>query len=131
MGRYYAKKSRENVMSHLRQMSIFCIAFNASFLPVRRNTLLGFVELMSRTVGFDHIQHILGSVRFLHKFTGHEYPGDTFEFEVLMIGLRRKLAKPAKQALPITPRNANFDVPVCRYHEPLSFSSLDLFLVCI
>ena len=103
MSRYYVKQSRDNVMSHLRQLSTFCIAFNARFLPVERNTLLGFIELMSRTVGFDHIQHILGSVKFLHKFIGHVYPGDTFEFEVLLKGLRRKLARPAKQALPITP----------------------------
>ena len=31
------------------------------------------------------------------------FSGDSFEFEVLLRGLKRKLAKPAKQALPITP----------------------------
>lgn len=103
MSLYYTKKSRLNVMSHLRQLSVFSVAFNVSFLPSERDTLLGFIELMSRTCGFDHIQHVLSSVKFLHDFTGHVYPGDTFEFKVLLRGLKRKLAKSAKQALPITP----------------------------
>ena len=96
MSLYYTKKSRLNVMSHLRQLSVFSVAFNVSFLPSERDTLLGFIELMSRTCGFDHIQHVLSSVKFLHDFTGHVYPGDTFEFKVLLRGLQRKLAKSAK-----------------------------------
>ena len=103
MGHYYAKDSRKNVLSHLRQLCIFCAAFNLSFLPVSRNTLLGFIELLSRTCGFDHISHVLSSVKFLHKYKGFEYPGDSFEFSILFKGLKRKLAKPTKQALPITP----------------------------
>ena len=103
MGQYYAKGSRQNVLSHLRQLSIFCAAFKVSFLPVSRDTLLGFTELMSRTCGFNHISHVLSSIKFLHNYTGNEYPGDSFEFSVLFKGLRRKLAKPTKQALPITP----------------------------
>ena len=103
MGDYYTKQSRENVVSHLRQLSIFCAAFDVHFLPVVKSTLVGFIELMSRTTGFDHIQHILTSVKFLHEFTGKIYPGESIEFRVLLRGLKRKLAKPPKQALPITP----------------------------
>ena len=82
MSLYYTKRSMQNVLSHLRQLSIFCVVFSESFLPVSRNTLLGFVELMSRSCGFEHIQHILSSVKFLHEFTGNIYPGDSFEFKV-------------------------------------------------
>ena len=103
MSQYYTKRSKQNVLSHLRQLSIFCIAFNEPFLPVSRNALLGFIELMSRTSAFDHIQNVLASIRFLHKCTEKVFSGDSFEFEVLLRGLKRKLAKPAKQALPITP----------------------------
>ena len=103
MGQYFAKRSRVNVLSHLRQLSLFCVGFSRPMLPVSRDTLLGFIELMSRTSGFDHIQHIMSSIKFLHEFTGHHYPGDTFEFKVLLRGLKRKLAKSPKQALPITP----------------------------
>ena len=103
MSQYFTRGSRLNAVSHLRQLSIFCVAFHETFLPASRDTLLGFIELMSRTVGFDHIQHILSSVKFLHDFTGHIYAGDSFEFKVLLRGLKRKLSKSAKQALPITP----------------------------
>ena len=103
MSNYYTKGSKQNVISHLRQLSIFCVTFDVSFLPADRNTLLGFIELMSRTCGYDHIQHILSSIKFLHEFTGHLYAGDTIEFKVLLRGLRRKLARPTRQVLPITP----------------------------
>ena len=103
MSLYYTKGSRLNVLSHLRQLAIFCVGFDEVFLPVSRDTLLGFVELISRTCGYDHITHVMSSVKFLHQFTGHVYPGDLFEFKVLLRGLKRKLAKPLKQALPITP----------------------------
>ena len=103
MSYYFAKGSQQNVLSHLRQLSIFCVTFGENFLPVSSNTLLGFIELMSRSCGFAHIQHVMSSVRFLHQFTDHLFPGDSFEFKILMGGLKRKLARPAKQALPITP----------------------------
>ena len=103
MSQYFAKASRQNVLSHLRHLSIFCIVFNESFLPVQNDALLGFIELMSRTCGFEHIQHVLSSIKFLHEFTGYPYPGESFNFKVLLRGLKRKLSKSTKQALPITP----------------------------
>ena len=103
MSLYYTKGSRLNVLSHLRQLAIFCVAFGEVFLPVSKDTLLGFIELMSRSSGYDHITHVLSSIKFLHQFTSYDYPGDSFEFKVLLRGLKRKLAKPLKQALPITP----------------------------
>ena len=103
MGQYFVKGSRQNVLSHLRQLCIFCVTFNESFLPVSSNTLLAFIELMSRSCGFDHIQHVLSSVKFLHDFTNQYFPGDTFQFKVLLRGLKRKLSKPVRQVLPITP----------------------------
>ena len=103
LGQYYSKGSRLNVLSHLRQVCVFCVAFNVSFVPISRDTLLGFIELMSRTSGYEHIEHILSSVRFIHNYKGHVYPGDSFEFKILLKGLKRRLARPTKQALPITP----------------------------
>ena len=103
MSLYYTKESRGNVISHLRQLSIFCVAFNVEFLPTSRYTLLGFIELMSRSCGYDHIQHVLSSVKFLHDFLEIPYAGDSFEFKVLLRGLRRRLSKPVRQVLPISP----------------------------
>ena len=95
MSYYYTKQSQANVLSHLCQLSIFCVAFHETFLPVSRLALLGFIELMSRTCKFEHIEHIISSVKFLHNFSGFPFVGDAFEF--------RKLAKSPRQVLPITP----------------------------
>ena len=103
MSYYYTKQSRANVLSHLRQLSIFCVAFHETFLPVSRLALLGFIELMSRTCKFEHIEHIISSVKFLHNFSGIPFVGDAFEFKILQRGLKRKLAKSPRQVLPITP----------------------------
>ena len=65
--------------------------------------MLGFTELMSRASWFEDIQHVLSSEKFLHDIEGHIYAGDTFKLKVLLRGLKRKLAKFTKQALPITP----------------------------
>ena len=37
---------------------------------------------MSRTCGFDQIQNLISSVKFLHESTGHAYAGNTFEINV-------------------------------------------------
>ena len=103
MSHYYVKTSRANVLSHLRQLSIFCVAFNTPFLPVTRDALLGFIELFSRSCGYDHIKHVVASIKFLHDFTGNKFVGESFEFDVLLRGLKRKKAKATKQALPISP----------------------------
>ena len=103
MSCYFVKRSRQNVISHLRQLCLFCVFFKKRILPVEHDTLLAFVEIMSRKSGFDHIQHVLSSIKFLHDYTENEYVGNSFQFKVLLRGLRRKLAKPARQVLPITP----------------------------
>ena len=103
MGHYYAKGSRLNVLSHLRQLCIFCVCFKQVSLPVSKEILLGFIELLSRSCGSDHIGHVLDSIKFMHEFTGHVYPGNSIEFTVLLKSLKRKLARPIKQVLPITP----------------------------
>ena len=128
---YYAKKSRLNVISHLRQLCIFCSAFNEVFLPTGRDTLLGFIELMSRTCQYEHIQHVLGSVRFLHKFKNLDYAGDTFEFEILLRGLRRKLAKSARQVLPITPEILMMMYPHVDINSPSDLAHWTSFLFAL
>ena len=55
MGHYFVKRSQQNVLSHLRQLSLFCVTFHVPFLPVSRDTTLGFIELMSCTFGFNQV----------------------------------------------------------------------------
>ena len=103
MSFYYSKRSLGNVLSHLRQLSIFCVSFNQVFLPASKETLLGFIALMSRSCGYEHIEHILSSIKFLHDYVGYQYLGESIKFTVLLKALKRKLSRPVKQALPITP----------------------------
>ena len=131
MGQYYAKGTRLNVLSHLKQLSIFCTAFQVTLLPTARDTLLGFIELMSRSCGFDHIQHILSSIKFLHEFTNHHYAGDTMEFKVLLRGLRRKLSKSAKQALPITPEMLIIMYEFVNINNPVELAHWTAFLFAL
>ena len=131
MGLYYAAGSRRNVVSHLRQFSYFCVAFNQPFLPATRYGLLGFIELMSRTCGYDHLQHVLASIKFLHDFKGLHYEGDSFEFTVLLKGMQRKLSRSVKQALPITPEILLLMYEFVDLNDPDQLAHWTAFLFCL
>ena len=131
MSLYYTHKSRANVISHIRQLCIFCVAFNEVFLPTGRDTLLGFIEIMSRTCKYDHISHILSSIRFLHKYKGLEYAGDSFEFDILLRGLRRKLSKSPRRALPITPEILLLMYPHVNLNVPANLAHWTAFLFAL
>ena len=131
MSLYYSKGSRSNVLSHLRQLSIFCVTFGEVFLPTGRNTLLGFIELMSRTCQYDHILHVMSSIRFLHNFKNLEFSGDSFEFQVLLRGMRRKISKAARQVLPITPEILVLMYPYVNIEVPSELAHWTAFLFAL
>ena len=58
---------------------------------------------MARTSGHGHLKHLLSSIRFLHLALGINFPG-SFQLDMTMQGLKRKLARVPFQVLPITPR---------------------------
>ena len=59
---------------------------------------------MSRTSGYQHLKHLLHSVKFLHQALDMSFPEDSFQLDVTMQGLKRRLAKVPFQVLPITPK---------------------------
>ena len=67
------------------------------------DTLVCFMQFMARTSGFQHLKHLLASVKFLHNALGHVFPEDNFQLDMSMQGLKRRLAKVPFQVLPITP----------------------------
>ena len=131
MSNYYAAGTRNNVLSHLRQLSIFCTAFKVTILPTSRDTLFGFIELLSRTCGYEHVKNVLGSIRFLHQYRGYEFIGDSFEFSILLQSLKRKLAKPTKQALPITPEMLLLMYQFIDINDPLHLAHWTAFLFAL
>ena len=100
---YYAKASARNVLSHIRQWVCFTIFFGLVFLPARSEDLILFAELMSLSCGYDHIKAVIGSIGFLHKNFGIDFPQDSFQLKITLQSLKRKLARAPNQALPISP----------------------------
>ena len=102
-GYRFAKSTRTNVLSQIRQWVFFCIYFGVPILPAFEVDLCIFLELMSRTSGYGHIKNVLGGVRYLHHTMGHKFPSDSVRLEDTLQGLKRKLKGTPKQVLPVDP----------------------------
>ena len=61
------------------------------------------MEFMSQTSSFAHLKHLLFSVKYLHHAYDLAFPENSFQLDMTMQGLKRKLAKVPFQVLPITP----------------------------
>ena len=81
----------------------FTVHFKLTPVPASEDTLVWFLEFMARTVGFAHLKHLLASVKFLHQALNHTFPVDSFQLDITLQGLKRRLAKVPFQVLPITP----------------------------
>ena len=73
-------------------------------LPAEVDPLVCFLELMSRSCGYQHLKHVLHSIKFLHQALDVPFPTSSFQLDVTMQGLKRRLAKVPFQVLPITPK---------------------------
>ena len=102
-GYRFARSTRRNVLSQIRQWLYFSIYFNVEILPASPESLCLFMELMSRTSGYGHCKNVLGGVKYLHASTGHEFPSDNFALEETLQGLKRRLKGTPRVALPIDP----------------------------
>ena len=100
----YTKESASNVISGIRQWIYFTIYFMIPILPAGVDSLVCFLELMSRSSGYQHLKHLLHSVKFLHQALDLPFPSESFQLDMTMQGMKRKLAKVPFQVLPITPQ---------------------------
>ena len=100
----YTRESAANLISGIRQWIFFALYFTLPILPASVDHLVCFLELMSRTSGYQHLKHLLHSVKFLHQALDMSFPEDSFQLDVTMQGLKRRLAKVPFQVLPITPK---------------------------
>ena len=103
-GFIYTKESASNTVSGIRQWLYFCFYFGDSILPATVESLVCYLELMSRTSGYQHLKHLLQSVKFLHLALDSPFPCSSFQLDATMQGMKRKLAKVPFQVLPITPK---------------------------
>ena len=100
----YTKASSANVISGIRQWIYFTLYFMIPVLPASVDSLVCFLELMARTSSFSHLKHLLHSVKFLHQSLDLSFPDNSFQLDVTMQGLKRRLARVPFQVLPITPK---------------------------
>ena len=100
----YTKESAANMVSAIRQWLFFCIYFSFKILPSSTDSLVCFCEFMARSASFQHVKHCLHAVQFLHQSLNIPYPGDSFQLDMTLQGLKRRLARVPFQVLPITPK---------------------------
>ena len=72
-------------------------------MPASEESLCWFMELMSVTVGYNHIKNILGGLKYVHATLGHSFPCSSFSVDTTLQGLKRRLARTPFQVLPIDP----------------------------
>ena len=99
----YTKESAANVVSAIRQFIYFTFHYKLTPLPASVDTLVCFVEFMAKTSGHPHLKHLLSSVKFLHEALEYQFPVNSFQMDMTMQGLKRRLAKVPFQVLPLSP----------------------------
>ena len=99
----FQKKSAGNMVSGFRQYMYFTAYFKLTPLPGSEITISLFLEFMARTVGYDHLKHLLYTIKYTHRALNIQYPIDGFQIDTTLQGLKRRLAKVPFQVLPITP----------------------------
>ena len=100
----YTRESAANMVSAIRQWLFFTMFFSLDILPATTDSLVCFCEFMARSVSFQHIKHCIHAVQFLHQSLDIKIPCDSFQLDMTLQGLKRRLAKVAFQVLPITPK---------------------------
>ena len=102
-GYKYTKESAANVVSGIRQFLYFTTHYKLNPLPATEDTLVCFLEFMARTSGFQHLKHLLSSVKFLHQALDTTFPVNSFQVDMTLQGLKRRLSKVPFRVLPLTP----------------------------
>ena len=102
-GYRYAKGSAANILSGIRQYLFFTLYFLLPILPATVDSLVCYMEFMSQTSSFSHLKHLLFSVKYLHQAYDLDFPQNSFQLDMTMQGLKRRLARVPFQVLPITP----------------------------
>ena len=121
----FAKSTRSNVLSHIRQWLYFTIYFHRPVLPATAGDLSLFLELMSKTCGYDHCKSVLSSIKYLHGAMNHNFPSSDFGLEETLQGLKRRKAGTPKRVLPINPA-----ILRSMYHHVDTQKVMDLALWC-
>ena len=100
----YTKGSAANILSGVRQYLYFTLYHGLTPFPTTVDTLVCFMEFMARSSGHPHLKHLLTSVKFVHEALDLKFPVNSFQLDITMQGLKRRLARVPFQVLPMTPQ---------------------------
>ena len=64
---------------------------------------MSFAQLMSMTVGYDHIKNLFTSIKLMHRALDKDFPEDDFQVDSTLKAIKRLLSGTPFQTLPITP----------------------------
>lgn len=99
----FATGTKMNLHTQWKAFVSFCIYFALVPVPVSTETLLLYVQFLSRQFkSVQSIKNYVNGVRLLHLYKGVEFPHTgNFELGLLYKGLNRNLRHAVKQVLPI------------------------------
>ena len=81
----------------------FCVYFGFSPVPAERQTLILYTAFLARSLSPASIPGYLNVVRLMHCELGLLNPLKDWELDLVRKGIQRKLGRPPKQKLAITP----------------------------
>ena len=99
----YSKGSAANVISGVRQYLYFTLHYRITPFPTTVDTLVCFLEFMARSSSHPHLKHLVSSVKFVHEAMDLKFPVNSFQLDLTLQGLKRRLARVPFQVLPMTP----------------------------
>ena len=102
-GLRFAKSTKNNVLSHIRQWLYFTTFFRLDTMPALPDSLCLFMELMSNTSTYGHCKNVLSSVKYIHIASGYDFPSDNFGLDATLQGIKRRLKGTPQFVLPIDP----------------------------
>ena len=99
----FTKGTAQNMVSGIRTWLTFCVYYNLEYLPAKAGTLVPFLQLMSLTVTYAHLKHLMSAIKFYHQAKNEAFPEHDFDVNNTLHGLKRELSHTVFQALPLTP----------------------------
>ena len=99
----FAPGTAQNMVSGVRTWFFFCIFYGLQHYPATPRDLVLFLELMAITVTYNHLKHLLSSIKFYHKALNFQFPEFDFDVVNTLQGIKRRQSHTPHQALPLTP----------------------------
>ena len=99
----FAKGTAQNLISGIRTWFNFCVYFDFPHKQATSKSLVPYLQLMSLTVTYGHLKHLISSTKFYHQAIGREFPEHDFDVHNTLHGLKREKSRTVFQALPLTP----------------------------